>query len=226
MISLTYSELVAIDKTFARRMLLQTYDDLGGNISQSAKKLCCSRNTVKKWVRRHRQKRGLQDLSRRPHSCPSQTPSHLEDLVEQERKKTNFGRVRLAWHLQQQCQLTLSPHTIRNILRRRNLSQPQKKRGKFRAIRTHDWQQLYPLRYIQINLKHILDLKSLPIDVYRHLIAHKLPRYQWTAIDPVTRTKFLAYSFQKSFNNGLTFLLLVHLWLRAFWLLPHSLLPN
>jgi len=58
MISLTYAQLVAIDKTFARRVLLQTYDDLGGNISQTARKLSCSRNTVNKWVRRHRQNRG------------------------------------------------------------------------------------------------------------------------------------------------------------------------
>lgn len=40
--------------------------------------------------------------------------------------------------------------------------------------------------------------------------------YQWTAVDPSASTKFLAYFFQKSFTNGLAFLLLIHLWLSTF----------
>ena len=216
MISLTYAQFAAIDATLARRMLLEVYQECGGNVSQTARELCCSRNTVRKWVRRHQDNLGLQGRSRRPHNCPRRTPADVESLVIKERKKTNFGRVRLAHHLQRQHGLALSCHTVRNILRRHGLSQPQKKRGKFRPITTHDWQSLYPLHHFQIDLKHILDLKSLPIEVYRHIRGHKLPPYQWTAIDPVTRSKFLAYCFQKSFTNGLAFLLLVHLWLRAF----------
>lgn len=216
MISLTYAQLAAIDETVARRMVLKVYHDLGDNVSRTARNLSCSHNTVRKWVSRDRDNVGLQDRSRRPHNCPRQTSADVEKLVVRERKKTNFGRVRLAHHLRRQYDVALSPQTVRNILRRCNLSQPQKKRGKFRAMRTHDWQSLYPLQHFQIDLKHILDLKSLPIEVYKHLKGHKLPPYQWTAIDPVTRTKFLAYSFQKSFTNGLAFLLLIHLWLRAF----------
>lgn len=216
MISLTYAEYAALDQTLARRMLLEVYKRLDSNVSQTAEELCCSRNTVRKWARRHRDNLGLQGRSRRPHNCPRQTPTGVENLVVKVRKKTNFGRVRLAHRLQQDHKLTLSPHTVRNILRRHDLSEPQTRRGRFRAIRTYDWQSLYPLQHFQIDLKHILDLKSLPIEVYRHLRGHKLPPYQWTAIDPVTRSKFLAYSYEKSFTNGLAFLLLIHLWLRAF----------
>jgi hypothetical protein len=140
----------------------------------------------------------------------------VESLVVKQRKKTKFGRGRLAHRLQKEHGLALSPHTVRNILRRHQLSQPQQKRGRFRAMRTYDWQSLHPLQHFQIDLKHILDLKSLPIEVYKHLRGHRLPPYQWTAIDPVTRSKFLAYSYEKSFTNGLAFLLLIHLWLRAF----------
>ncbi|TKJ30227.1 MAG: hypothetical protein CEE40_05550 [Chloroflexi bacterium B3_Chlor] len=150
----------AIDESSARRMLLEVYHDLGGNVSQTARELCCSRNTVRKWVRRHRDSLGLQGRSRRPQNCPRQTAADVESLVVRERKKTNFGRVRLAHHLQWQHGLALSSHTVRNILRRHDLSQPQKKRGKFRAIRTHDWQSLYPLQHFQIELKHILDLNA------------------------------------------------------------------
>lgn len=144
MISLSYAQFAAIDETLARHMLPEAYHDLGGNVSQTASKLSCSRTTVRKWVRRHRGNPGFQDRSRRPQNCPGQTPADMERLVVRARKKTNLWRIRLAHHLQQQRDLTLSPHTVRNFLRRHNLSQPQKKRGKFRPIRTHGWQSLSP----------------------------------------------------------------------------------
>lgn len=59
MISLTYAEVVAIDKQFARRVHPQSFDEMQGSMSQTAGKLFCSRSTVKKWVRRHRQNLGL-----------------------------------------------------------------------------------------------------------------------------------------------------------------------
>ena len=45
----------------------------------------------------------------------------------------------------------------------------------------------------------IRDQKSLPWATYQHIQKYKLPPYQWTAIDPYTKTKFLAYSYEKSF---------------------------
>lgn len=80
-------------------MLLQTYDDWVGDVSQTAKKLGRSPNTVKKEVRRHRQNRGLQTLSRRAPNSPGQNSSHLQDLVEEERKKTDCEPACLAKHL-------------------------------------------------------------------------------------------------------------------------------
>jgi len=115
--------------------------------------------------------------------------------------------------------------TIRNILRCHKLIKPKKRRGKFRSISYYDWDKIYPLQHFQIDLKVIRDQKSLPWATYQHIQKYRLPPYQWTAIDPYTKTKFLAYSYEKSFpgpsrtrtgSNGLTFMLLIHLWLRSF----------
>lgn len=72
MISLAYAELAAIDETLARRMLLKAYHDLGGNVSQTAGSLSCSRNTVRKWVRRHFDRRfnGRTPFQRSDNFCP------------------------------------------------------------------------------------------------------------------------------------------------------------
>jgi len=218
MIQLTYRELYRMNPLEARKILLSTFEQTGGNFLLTAKELGCSRNTVKKFVHRDRQGLPLEDLSRRPKRSPRQTTKEIEALVIQKRKATNFGRLRLAYHIRKECGLQISSFTIRNILRRYKFTMSKKRRGKFRSISYYDWDKVYPLQHFQIDLKVITDQKSLPWATYQHIQRYKLPPYQWTAIDPYTKTKFLAYSYEKSFSNGLTFMLFIHLWLRSFGL--------
>ncbi len=216
MIQLTYQELYRIIPLEARKILLKTFEEMGGNVFCTAKTLHCSRNTVKKFVRRQQMGLSLEDLSRRPRRSPHQTAKEIEELVVKERKATNFGRLRLAYHIRKEHGLKLSSFTIRNILRRHKLTRPKRRRGKFRSLSYYNWDKIYPLQHFQIDLKVIRDQKSLPWATYQHIQKYRLPPYQWTAIDPYTKTKFLAYSYEKSFSNGLTFMLLIHLWLRSF----------
>ena len=212
MIKLTYQGLYQMNKIEARKTLLNTLKDNNFNISRTARILECSRNTVKKFMRRS----CLDDLSRKPRYSPRQTPEDLEELVEKERKKTNYGRIRLAKHLESEYKVRLSSHTIRNILHRRGLKKQSKKRGRFKAVTFYDWDILKPLEHFQIDLKEILDLKTLPYQVYRHAYMHQLPRYQWTALDVYTRIKFIAYSKEKTLANGIVFFVLIHLWIRSY----------
>jgi len=115
--------------------------------------------------------------------------------------------------------------TIRNILKRHKLTKPKKRRGKFRSISYYDWDKIYPLQHFQIDLKVIRDKKSLPWATYQHIQRYKLPPYQWTAIDPYTKTKFLAYSYEKSFSNGLAFMLMIHLWLSMLYWFSQEVHP-
>lgn len=122
-----------------------------------------------------------------------------------ERQATNFGRLRLAYHIREKHGLKISSFTIRHILRCHKLTNPKKRRGNFRSISYYNWDKIYPLQHFHIDLKVIGDQKSLPWTTYQPLVRYKLPPYQWTAIDPYTKSKFLAFS------NGLTFMLLIHL---------------
>ncbi|MBC7361652.1 MAG: transposase, partial [Candidatus Aminicenantes bacterium] len=43
-----------------------------------------------------------------------------------------------------------------------------------------------------------------------------IPPYQWTAIDVKTRLRFISYSYEKTFTNGLLFMLMIIYFLRSF----------
>jgi len=114
--------------------------------------------------------------------------------------------------------LDMSPYTIRNILRRYGLTKPYQVRSahKGKRVTVYTAEHYAPLQFFQIDLKEILDKKTLPWDVYMHIKRYDLPLYQWTSIDVRKRLRFIAYSYEKSFAFGLLFMRLVVLWLRGF----------
>ena len=77
------------------------------------------------------------------------------------------------------------------------------------------WEVQEPFYLLQTDSKDIHDKASLGTQLTTHLGRHHLPRYQWTACDGRTRIRFLAYSHHLNRTNGLAFLILVLLWLRA-----------
>ena len=214
MISMSFKELWKINPYKARQELIKMYQKLGG-IKTTAKVLGCSRNTVKKWVRRYAVNQKLEELSRRPQRVPRKTSPSLEQSVLDIRNKTNLGRKRIATELSFRLRKKLSTHTIRHILERHGLSRPIRIRGRFKGIRFVRRQHIEPLTYWQTDVKDVRDADTLPKEVYEHLIDRGLPRYQWTAIDVRTRTKFLCYSHRLSFTLGLKFWLVLTSWLRS-----------
>lgn len=91
-----------------------------GSISQVARLWHSLRNVIRKWMRRFEQrgKEGLKDESRKPHSLLHKVSDDMEQKVLEARKKTGYGRKRLAWHLAHKEGIILSPNTIRHILNR------------------------------------------------------------------------------------------------------------
>ncbi len=120
-----------------------------------------------------------------------------------------MGARRLARELARIFNLTLSPYTIRNILRRNN--------RKSKKVRSKNGNRRYyanlkhweALQYIQTDAKHIVDAKALPKEVYPAIFKYKLLKHQFTAIDIRTRTRFL------SFANGFSFMIYMGFILRA-----------
>jgi transposase len=214
MISLSFQEFFKANPDKARQKIVELYNRLG-TIKATALVLGCSKNTVKKWIRRQQATQKLQEASRRPIHSPRKTPAWLEDKVITLRRRTNLGRRRIARQLLIETGHQLSHDTIREILSRNDLSKPQRLRGRFKGVRFFRRQHVEPLTFWQIDVKDVRDGDTLPKDVYDHLLDKGLPRYQWTAIDVRTRTKFLSYSHKLRHRYGLRFWAFLTNWLRA-----------
>ena len=220
MADLAYRGVCSMNPLEARRRLVQTYQE-SGSFSETVRRWHTSRHLVRKWVRRYQAEgeTGLHDRSRRPHHSPRLTPPQVEQKVMGAWKKTRYGRRRLALYLHRQG-LSISPHTIRHILRRHRPPHTRKRRKPLYPAHWA-WEVQVPFSLIQTDVKDVLDKGALGSQLTTHLSRSRLPRYQWTACDGRTRLRFLAYSHRINRTNGLAFLILVLLWLRAFDVSTH-----
>lgn len=192
--------------------LWNTLEKNKGNIKRTSRRVSCSRNTVRSCKRSESLEEWLSEKSRKPINSPLKTDPQIEKKVLKLRDKTNLGRIRLTDELD----FDISPFTVRNILRRNKREKPNRQRGVYKGLVYYNLDALYPFEQFQIDLKEILDIKSLPYEVYTHALRHSLPVYQWTAIDIKTRVRFMAYSYEKSHSNGLLFQKAIIYWLRSF----------
>jgi len=215
-IHLDYKELRGISPEAARRAILQVLRSVNGNVAECARLLHTTRRTIYKTLQKQ-EKGSLADLSTAPKTVPNKTPKDIEDKVIEIKKKTRYGPIRIADELVEQHSITLSTHTIRNILRR------YKKSLKFKQHKPHkkgvrqfvDWYTAKPFEIVQIDLKHVIDQKALSMEQINHIHSHDLPLYQWGALDVNSRFKLIAYSQEKTWTNGLTWFLWVTSWLRS-----------
>lgn len=215
-IRLDYQQLRNISPKAARQAILQILGSCDGNVCETARILRITRTTIYKAIRKQKEE-NLDDCSRAPKRIANKTASSIEEKVVAIKQKTNYGPLRIKEELFEQEGITLSHHTIRNIVRRN--------RKKIKKKETHnhkrsprpfiDWYQAKPFEVVQIDLKHIVDQKALSMDQITHIYAHDLPIYQWGAIDVNSRFKLIAYSKEKSWTNGLTWFLWVTSWLRS-----------
>ena len=212
----TYLDLYKADPELAREKALEILKQNNMNVKRTARAIGCSKNTVKDIRRRYLLELSMKNNSTKPHWHPDQTPTDIEEQVKTQWKKTRFGRIRMHRHLKEKYDLDIPTMTIRNIYRRNRKDRPSRIRGEYRSISYYDFSAIKALENWQIDTKEIPDIKALPKEVYAHIFKHHLPNYQWTAIDPKTKVKFLAYSANKTFTNGMAFMTLLWMWLRAF----------
>lgn len=94
---ISYRQLYSMNQEEARKQIVTTYLATG-SISQVARLWQTSQNVVRKWVMRFEDKgeEGLKARSIRPQSSPQQTSEDIEQKVLEARKKTGYGRKRLA----------------------------------------------------------------------------------------------------------------------------------
>src|SRR5262245_49708201 len=95
-------------------------------LKAAAREFGCSRNTVRKWIRRYKPGKpsSLIEQSRRPKGSPNQISSGLEGQIVKLRRQTGFGAQRLQFEFLLPC----SHNTIARVLRQHQLVRPRKKK--------------------------------------------------------------------------------------------------
>ena len=184
--------LRADDPHFALRHQLVTHARAHG-LKPAARHFGCSRNTVRKWLRRHQAlgAAGLRSQSRAPKSCPHKTAPALEAQVVARRKKSpGFGARRLI----AEFALPLGHDALQRIIRQRGLTRTPKKKHR----RKHDLRAVKaayaPFTRFQMDVKYLTDLPTY----WPQMQALHLPRFQYTIRELSCGAQFLAYSQELS----------------------------
>ena len=176
-------------------------------LKAAAREFGCSRNTVRKWLRRYQPGKpsALIEASRRPKRCPHQIASGLEGQIVKLRQQTGFG----AQRLQHEFHLPCSHNAIARILRQHQLTRPRKKKHatkkQLRSVKKN-WRLFGQL---STDTKYLQDIPHYWLQMTRL----KLPRFQYTAREPVSGACFTGYAdeLSKSYAVFLAEQLSVHL---------------
>ena len=137
--------------------------------------------------------------------------------------KTRLGSERLSRYLLRYDGVSVAAGTIRHILRRNRdcITSPlsrhrrRKEQRPFVALCTFGWYSARPFEIVQMDLKFIRDRKALTQQQIIHLERCDISNYQWSALDVNSRFKWMAYSREKTWTNGLCWYLHVISWLRS-----------
>jgi len=199
-----YMEVVkgSSDKKYFRLKIVQVAK--GKGIKAAARAFGCSRNTVKKWLKRYKEGgyQELEDISRRPINCYGQTPAELEQkVVGLKKQNPTFGAERLS----EIYEIKLSPRTMRAIWRRAGIGYRPRKKHKTRHNLREIKRRWKAFSHNQVDVKDLIDIP----EYWLAIMDKKLPRYQYTWREPSCGFHFLAYGYEHTLNNSVTFLYVV-----------------
>ncbi len=149
--------------------------------------------TVRKWLRRYEKQglKGLQELSRAPHSCPHKITGELaQRVVELRRRLPTFG----ARRLRREGELPLGHGAIERLLRQHGLLRPRRRKYQKKqdlAERKATWALF---QQISADTK---DLDDIP-PYWPQMKARGLPQVQYTAREVRSGLQFLAYASHRT----------------------------
>jgi transposase len=170
-------------------------------IKATARSFQTSRNTVRKWHRRWQELgyHGLEELPRRPHHSPNATPAaERRELVAFKHTYHRLG----AEAIRTIVGLRRSSRTIRKIWREEHVSsRPRRKKYRtkqnLRAVKK-EWKLF---QQIDEDTKYLNDIP----EYYPQMMAHNLPRFQYTTRDVTSGLLFLGFAQELSLSNTTLF---------------------
>lgn len=185
-------ELEQTRRAKARLRMIQHYEQVTRNVSQTCRFFGISRNQFYCWVRRYRKAglAGLRDRSRRPHRSPHRIPPQIEALILRLRQERQYGVVRLSLFLRRYYQVYVSPPTIYRVLKEHRMPRVSLKR--YRPGPRRRRELLIPEQSVQVDVKHLA------------LGSGRL--YQFTAIDEATRYRVLKIYSHNTIKSAIAFI--------------------
>jgi transposase len=187
----------AKDKSYRfglRRQLV--LDAKASGLKATARRWNCSRNTVRRWWRRHDEEglQGLQERSHAPKHCPHKTPVQVEQAVLRCRQRSGYGARRLKMEFDLPCGVEAIGRILRQHRLTRKAKTKRQKKNDLRAVKA----RLRAFETVQMDVKHLKDMAHyLPQMQLRHL-----PRYQYTIRDVRTGLQFLAFGEELSMSHA------------------------
>lgn len=170
----------------------------GEGIREAARAFRCSRNTVRRWLRRYQQEglTGLKERSRAPGRIPHKTSAYLEQRVIEARQRVPcYGAARL----KRMFLLKPSVGAIARILRQQGLTRRARKRYQKKRDLREVKAAHRALSHHQVDTKHLYDIAHYWPQIKRH----GLPRYQYTIRDTKSGALILAYAGECSVKCAL-----------------------
>jgi transposase len=174
------------DRYILRQELIRWAQQHG--VKAAARHFSCSRNTVRKWVRRYEPRRpaSLQEHSKRPQHCPHQTPPRLEGLILRRRRQSGYGAERLQMEFDLPCGVS----AIRRILRQHQLLRARKRKHHTKQDLRAVKQQWKLFGQLSADTKYLQDIPHYWPQM-KHL---RLPPFQYTVREVVSGLTFTGYA--------------------------------
>lgn len=173
-----------------RLAIIKHAEEVTGNVAMTCRYYGISRSAYYQWLRRYQERGvdGLRDGSRRPHTCPHQTPVDVVGKILYLRQNYHFGPTKISMYLKRYHELDISSSSIWRILKRLELNRlPASARYKRLDKRWQRYEKQQPGHRLQIDVKFVEPLKS----AVKPAVGRRTKYYQFTAIDDCTRLRVL-----------------------------------
>jgi len=171
-------------------------------IKKTAEYFRSTRNTVRKWYRRWQEEgyKGLEELSRRPHTSPMATSREERDrlvyLKEEKYKRLGAEAIKVLEDI------PLSTKTMRKIWRQEGVSRRKRRKKHVTKQNLREVKKQWAL-FQQID-EDTKDLTDIP-EYWPQMKGKGLPKVQYTARDVTSGMMFLGFADEKSLTYATLF---------------------